>query len=113
MYRADADLVGREVSNRASRLQRIRLKGHRTLRVPDCDTPPSRRVTYRQRIMADLVDVVTTWQNVFEQACEALDRQGRPDWIVVRVVDSENARHGRGTPSVRRWDEKGVRYEWH
>ena len=61
----------------------------------DPDSPPSRSVATRRRIVADLVYMVTTWSEAFDYALDALLGIGRSDQLTDGVIDSENARHCR------------------
>ena len=68
---------------------------HRRIAALHREAPPSRRVTAQQRIVADLVDVVTTWRNVLEQACQATDGRAAsicsPSWLLTRRMQGISA----------------------
>ena len=79
-----------------SRLRpRVRLNHNRSIGPLDPDSPPSRRVTARQRIGADLIDVVTTRTEALDHALSSLAGFGCPDRLAVCVVGTENLWHGR------------------
>jgi hypothetical protein len=80
-------------SDQNSRLPRIRLKVHRTVRTLDCNTPAPRLVTRWQRIGADLVNVVTTWWARADRGLELVDTVHVDDRLFTTLADSEHRLH--------------------
>ncbi len=84
------------------------LDSDRAILILELDAPSSRRVATRQRIRADFIDVVPTRIEAFDYALDADLRIGCPDRLAIRVVDSENAWHGRRALILRGRGSRGL-----